>query len=150
MQIRFVRSTKYLKLEAFMTPTFTKFFSGCGCDTAGLESQVSETGSLSPVTRPRAQPRAHKRFNYCTFFFKYRLIIKSLHVVNARREVEIKLCDPAGLPWGKGRWHLWNRKLGGTQSRSRYFEETENMLKVCYLYEESNQGSCIVQHVSWS
>jgi hypothetical protein len=39
VQIRFVRSTKYLKLEAFVAPTFTKFFSGRGCDTAGLVSK---------------------------------------------------------------------------------------------------------------
>ena len=68
--------------------------------------------------------------------------------MNAHREVEIKLCDPAGWPWGKGRWHLWSRKLGGPQSRSTYFGETEIMLKVCYPYEDSNHGSCVVQHVS--
>ena len=143
MQIRFVRRTKYLKLEAFIVPTFTKFFSGCGCDTAGLESKGSETCSLSLVTRPRA----HERFNYCTFF-KYGLIIKSLHAMNARREVEIKLCDPAGLPWGNSRWHLRNRKLSGPQSRSRYVGETENVLKVCCPYGDSNHGSCVVQLVS--
>ena len=30
--------------------------------------------------------------------------------MNTRREVEIKLCDPAGLAWGNSRWHLWKRK----------------------------------------
>jgi hypothetical protein len=68
--------------------------------------------------------------------------------MNARREVEIKLCDPAGLPWGNSHWHLWNRKLGGSQRRSRYFGEAENMLKVCYPYGDSNHGSCVVLLVS--
>ena len=30
-----------------MAPTITKFFAGGGCDTAGLESQVSETCPLT-------------------------------------------------------------------------------------------------------
>jgi hypothetical protein len=68
--------------------------------------------------------------------------------MNACREVEIKLCDPVGLPWGNSRRHLRNRKLGGPQSRPRYFWETENMLKVCYPCGDSNHGSCVVQHVS--
>jgi hypothetical protein len=68
--------------------------------------------------------------------------------MNVSRKTEIQLCDSFGFRWENRDWNLLNMRLGGPQSRSRYFRETENMLKICDHYGDSNHGYCFVHRVS--